>query len=116
LKKLLVPKYVITLLAYSVINLDPYSDITTIHRRSSVSGQPKSATKLVTILKTATPVAAAAASSLEGGTGWTVMSTADAWDSSQCVTEFLDGSKNREAEQEGTPFVPLLLQPLDILH
>jgi hypothetical protein len=115
LKKLLVPKYVITLLAYFVINLDPCSDITTIHKRSSVSGQPKPATKLVTILKTATPVAAAA-SSLEGGTGWTVMSTADAWDSSRCVIEFLEGSKNREAEQEGTPFVPLLLQPLDTLH
>jgi hypothetical protein len=45
LKKLLVPKYVITLLAYSVINLDPYSDIMTIHRRPLVSGQPKPATK-----------------------------------------------------------------------
>jgi hypothetical protein len=73
----MMPKYVITLLAYSIINLDPYSDITTIHRRPSASGQPKPATKLVTILKTAAPVAAAAASSV-GGTGWTVLSIADA--------------------------------------
>jgi hypothetical protein len=41
LKRLLVPKYVITLLAYSVINLDPCSSITAIHRRPSASGQPK---------------------------------------------------------------------------
>jgi hypothetical protein len=68
LKKLLVTKYVITLLAYSVINLDPYSDISAIHRRSSVSGQPKSAIKQVTVLKTAAPVAAAAASSSAEGT------------------------------------------------
>jgi uncharacterized protein (UPF0261 family) len=96
LKKLLVPKYVITLLAYSVINLNPYSDITTIHRRPSVSGQPKLATKKVTILKTVAHVIVAAASSA-GGTGWTVLSIAGAWDSSRCVTKFLEGSKNRKA-------------------
>jgi hypothetical protein len=78
LKRLLVPKYVITLLAYSVINLDPYSDITTIHRRPSVSSQPKPAMKQVTILKTTGPLDASAASSSAGGTGWTVLSTADA--------------------------------------
>jgi hypothetical protein len=74
-----------------------------------VSGPPKLATKLVNILKTAAPVATAAVSSSEGGTGWTVLSTADAWDSSRRVTDFLEGLKNREADQEGTPFVPLLL-------
>jgi hypothetical protein len=96
-----VPKYVITLLAYSAINLDPYSDITAIHRRPLASGQPKPATKSVTILKTA------AASSLAGGIGWTVLSIADAWDSSRCVTEFLEGLKNTEADQEGIPFALL---------
>jgi hypothetical protein len=110
LKKLLVPKYVITLLAYSIINFDPCFDITAIHRRPSVSGQPKPTTMLVTILKTAAPVATAAASSLEGETGWTVLSTVDVRDSSWCVTEFLQGLKNRETDREGTPFVPLLLQ------
>jgi hypothetical protein len=34
-----------------------------------VSGPPKPATKLVTILKTAAPMAATVVSSLEGGTG-----------------------------------------------
>jgi hypothetical protein len=77
LKRLLVPKYVITLLAYSVINLDPYSDITAIHRRPPVSGQSKPATKPVTAVKTS-----ATASSSAGGTSWTVLSIANAWDSS----------------------------------
>jgi hypothetical protein len=105
LKKLLVPKYVTALLAYFVINLDPCSDITTIHRRPSTSGPLKPATKLVTILKTATPmVAAVAVSSSEGGTGQTGLSTSNAWDSSRHVTDFLEGLKNREADREGTPF------------
>jgi hypothetical protein len=110
LKKLLVPKYVTALLAYFFINLDPCSDITTIHRRPSVSGPPKLATKLVNILKTTAPVATAVVSSSEGGTGRTVLSTGDAWDSSRHVTDFLEGLKNQEADQEGTPFVPLLLR------
>jgi hypothetical protein len=78
LRKLLVPKYVIALLTYSVINLYPCSDLTAIHRRPSVSGPSKPATKLVTILNTTAPIAAAAVSSSEGGTGQTVLSTADA--------------------------------------
>jgi hypothetical protein len=110
LKTLLVPKYVTALLAYSIINLDPCSDITAIHRKPSASGPPKPTTKLVTILKTTTPMAAVAISSSEGGTGRTILLTANAWDSSWRVTDFLEGLKNREADQEGTPFVPLLLQ------
>jgi hypothetical protein len=102
LKRLLVPKYVITLLAYSIINLDPYSDIMAIHRRPSASSQPKLASKQVTVLKTVAPVAIAAAYSSVGGIGWTVLSTADAWDSSRCVSEFLEGLKNQEADREGT--------------
>jgi hypothetical protein len=69
LKKFLIPKYMITLLAYSVINLDPYSDITTIHKRPSASGQPKPATKQVTVLKTAALVDVPVAASSVGGTG-----------------------------------------------
>jgi hypothetical protein len=109
LKKLLVPKYVTDFLTYFIVNLYPCSDLTAIHRRPSASGPPKLATKLVTILKTAAPVAAGAISSSEGGTGRTVLSTTDAWDSSRHVTDFLDGLKNQEAGREGTPCVPLLL-------
>jgi hypothetical protein len=39
-----------------------------------------------------------------------VLSTTKAWNSSRRVTEFLKGLKNREADREGTPFAPLLLQ------
>jgi hypothetical protein len=105
-----VPKYVTALLTYSIVNLYPCSDLTTIHRRPSTSGPPKPATKLVTILKTAAPVATAAISSSVGGTSRTVLSTADASDSSRHVTDFLEGLKNQEVDREGTPCVPLLLQ------
>jgi hypothetical protein len=110
LKKLCVPKYVTALLTYIVVNLYPCSDLTTIHRRPSASGPLKPTTKLVTIVKTAAPVPAAAIFSSEGGTGRTVLSTADAWDSSRRVTDFLKGLKNQEAVWEGTPCVPLILQ------
>jgi hypothetical protein len=43
-----------------------------------VSGPQKPATKLVTILKTVAPVAAAVISSSEGGTGRIILSIADA--------------------------------------
>jgi hypothetical protein len=110
LKKLLVPKYVTALLAYSVINLDPCFDITAIHKKPSMSGLLKPTTKLVTILKTATLVAATVISSSEEGTRQTVLSIADAWDSSRHVTNLIEGSKNWEANQESTPFVPLLVR------
>jgi hypothetical protein len=76
-------------------------------RNSSASGPPKSADKQVTVLKTATPVAATAASPSTGRTSWTILSITDAWNSSRRVTEFLEGLKNREADQEGIPFVLL---------
>jgi hypothetical protein len=82
---------------------------------TSASGPLKPTTKLVTILKTAALVAIAAISSSERGIGRTVLSIADAWDSSRRVTDFLEGLKNREADREGTPFcsfvtsVPLIL-------
>jgi hypothetical protein len=110
LKKLLVPKYVTALLTYSVVNLYPCSDLTTIHRRPSASGPPKPATKMVIILNNATIVAAATISSLEGGTSRTVLSTANAWSPSWRVTDFLEGLNNQEAGREGTCCVPLLLQ------
>jgi hypothetical protein len=75
-----------------------------------MSGPPKLTTKLVTILKIAAPTAAAVVSSSEVGTGRTVLSTAEACDSSRRVTDFLEGLKNQEADREGTPYVPLLLQ------
>jgi hypothetical protein len=45
-----------------------------------------------------------------------VLLTADAWNSSQCITEFLVGLKNREADQEGISLFPLLLMSFDAFH
>jgi hypothetical protein len=110
LKKLLVPKYITALLTYFVANLYPCSDLTSICRRPSASDPPKPATKLVTILNNAAPMAVDVVSSSEGGTGRTILSITNAWDSSRRVTDFLEGLKNQEADQEGTPCVHLLLQ------
>jgi hypothetical protein len=102
-----VAKFVATLLTYFVINLYPCSDLTAFHRRPSASGPLKPTTKSVTILNIVAPVAVAAISSSQGGTGRTVLSAVDAWDSFRRVTDFLEGLKNWEADREGTPCVPL---------
>jgi hypothetical protein len=38
-----------------------------------------------------------------------MLSTIEAWNSSRYIIEFLESLKNWEADQEGTPFAPLLL-------
>jgi hypothetical protein len=97
---------------YSAANFDLHSDNIAICRKSSASGPPKSADKPMTIPKTVAPMAAtapivaAAASSSAGGIGWTILSTANTWYSSRCVT-FLEGLNNREVDWEGIPFVLL---------
>jgi hypothetical protein len=79
-----------------------------VHRKSSTSGQPKPAINKVIAPTTVALVAATvAASSSVRGTGWTVLLTADAWDSSRRVTKFLEGLKNKETDREGIPFPPL---------
>jgi hypothetical protein len=72
-----------------------------------MSSPPKLADKQMTALKTVAPEAAVAASSSAGGTSWTVLSMADARDSTRCVIEFLEGLLNREADWEVIPFVLL---------
>jgi hypothetical protein len=104
---MIVPKYVIILLIFSIFNFNIHSNIMVVHRKTSVSGQPKPTSTQVTAHKATAVMAATAASSSAGGTGWTILSTADAWDSSWRVTEFLEGLKNREADQEGIPFALL---------
>jgi hypothetical protein len=60
-------------------------------------------------------VAAPLPSSLEGN-NWMVLSTTDSWNSSQRVTEFLEGPKNQEVDREGTALFLCHFSPLDILH
>jgi hypothetical protein len=40
----------------------------------------------------------------------------EAWDHCRQAAEFLEGLKNREADQEGNTFLPLLLFPSDFFH
>jgi hypothetical protein len=51
----------------------------------------------------ATPVAPSA-----GVTGSTALSAAEAWDFCRRTAEFLEGLKNREADQQGNLFTPSL--------
>jgi hypothetical protein len=55
--------------------------------------------------KTVAPMVATVPSSSAEGINWSVLSMADVWDSSRCVTEFLDSLKNTEADWEGIPFI-----------
>jgi hypothetical protein len=57
----------------------------------------------------ATPVAPSA-----GVTGSTVLSTAEAWDFCRWTTEFLEGLKNRDTDQQGNPFTPSLFLSFDL--
>jgi hypothetical protein len=78
-------------------------------RKSLASGPPKQADKQATALQTATHVITTAAPPPVGVASSKVVSTAEAWNYSRCVTEFLKGLKNREANREGNPFSPLLV-------
>jgi hypothetical protein len=49
-----------------------------------------------------------------GVTGSTTLSAAEAWDYCRQTTEFLEGLKNREADQEGNPFTPSLFLFFDL--
>jgi hypothetical protein len=88
----------------------------TARRKPSASGPPKQGDKLAVVLQIATPIIAAIAPPPTSVIGSRVVSTTEAWDYCRRVTEFLEGMKNREADREGTPFSPLLLQPSDISY
>jgi hypothetical protein len=47
-------------------------------------------------------------------TGSTMLSAAEAWDFCRWTTEFLEGLKNREADQQGNPFTPSLFLSFDL--
>jgi hypothetical protein len=49
-----------------------------------------------------------------GVTGSTTLSAAEAWDFCRRTTEFLEGLKNREADQQGNSFTPSLFLSFDL--
>jgi hypothetical protein len=57
----------------------------------------------------ATPVAPSV-----GVTGSNALSTAEAWDFCRQTAEFLEGLKNRDADQKGNPFTPSLFLSFDL--
>jgi hypothetical protein len=57
----------------------------------------------------ATPIAP-----FTGVTGSIVLSNAEAWNFYRRTAEFLEGLKNREADQQGNSFTPLLFLSFDL--
>jgi hypothetical protein len=57
----------------------------------------------------ATPVASSA-----GVTGSTALSVAETWDFCRWTAEFLEGLKNKYADQQGNPFTPSLFLSFDL--
>jgi antirestriction protein ArdC len=49
-----------------------------------------------------------------GVTGSSALSVAEAWNFCQRAAEFLEGLKNKEADQQGNPFTPSLFLSLDL--
>jgi hypothetical protein len=81
---------------------------------SSVRRKPSSANPSKKITKPATSSYATLVASSVGVTGSTMLSAAEAWDYCQRTAEFLEGLKNREADQEGNPFTPSLFLSFDL--
>jgi hypothetical protein len=75
----------------------------------NTGGSSKKADESATVCEHVPTMVTAPISSSSEGTNWTVLSTTEAWNSSWHATEFLEGLKNQKADQEGTPFAPLLL-------
>jgi hypothetical protein len=73
-------------------------------------GSSKKEDELATVHEHIPSVVTTPIPSSSEGINWTVLSTAEAWNSSWHVTEFLEDLKNQKADQEGTPFAPLLHQ------
>jgi hypothetical protein len=98
MRRMLTPRYV-TVLIYVLlfVNLS-YTHDSSVHRKPS-SADPSKKIAQPALSSYATPIAFSA-----GVTGSTMLSIADAWDFYRWTAEFLEGLKNREANQKGNPF------------
>jgi hypothetical protein len=79
-----------------------YSHDSYVHRKPSSADLSKKITQ-PTPSSYATPIAPSV-----GVTGSTTLSVAEAWDYYRRTTKFLEGLKNRDADQEGNRFTPSL--------
>jgi hypothetical protein len=80
---------------------------------SSVHRKPSSADSLKKITQPAPSYATPVAPSV-GVTSSTTLSATEAWDFYRWTAKFLEGLKNREADQKGNPFTPSLFLSLDL--
>jgi hypothetical protein len=71
---------------------------------AKTGGSFKKVDKFAIVHQSIPPVVVAPIPSSSEGSNWTMLSTADSWNSSQHVTKCLEGLKNWEADREGTPF------------
>jgi hypothetical protein len=76
--------------------------------------KPSSADPLKKIAQPAPSLYATPIAPSVGVTGSTTLSAAEAWDFCQWTAEFLEGVKNREADQKGYPFTPSLFLSFDL--
>jgi hypothetical protein len=81
---------------------------------SSVCRKPSSADPSKKIIKPATSTYATPIAPSAGVTGSTTLSAAEPWDYCRRTTEFLEGLKNRVADQEDNPFTPSLFLSFDL--
>jgi hypothetical protein len=81
---------------------------------SSVRRKPSFADPSKNIIQPATSSYATPIAPSVGVTGSTTLSVAEAWDYCRRTTEFLEGLKDREADQEGNPFTPSLFLSFDL--
>jgi hypothetical protein len=74
-----------------------------------LSADPSKKNTQPTHFSYATPVAPSA-----GVAGSTALSAAKAWDFCRWIVEFLEGLKNRDADQHGNSFTPSLFLSFDL--
>jgi hypothetical protein len=95
-------------LCFIVYEFILYSHDSSVHRKSSPADLSKKITQPAPS-SYATPVTPSA-----GVTSSTTLSAAEACDFYRWTTEFLEGLKNREADQQGNPFTPSLFLSFDL--
>jgi hypothetical protein len=95
-------------LCFIVCEFILYSHDSSVHRKPSPVDSSKKITQPAPS-SYATPVAPSA-----GVTGSTALSAAEAWDFCRRTAKFLEGLKNREADQQSNPFTPSLFLSFDL--
>jgi hypothetical protein len=103
-------------LYFIVCEFNLYSDDAPICRKPLAAESPKKTIKPATASQTVPKVITAPIPPPAGVSGSMMLSPVETWDHCPWVAKFLEGVKNREADQKGNPFPPLLLFPSDLFR